>query len=122
MKARPSSCRRGDLSIGEVLMVALSTTLALQKMNIRAGNSTNHGSERRDSCNGEEAEDEEIEAEVVGDAGISLRAKLLSKQLWTPSMTSPLYPQHAKPKKLLRVCLQLHRHHREMNSRLSSRL
>ena len=122
MKARQSRYRTGDLSIGEALMVALRMTAALQEVNIRTGSSTSPVKEKRDSAQGGEAEDEEIEGEVVGDAGVLLPTGLLNKQRQIPSTTFPLYPRHPKNKNPHWVRLQLHRNQREMNYPLSSRL
>ena len=83
MKGRPSRSRRGGVSIGGVLMVASRTTLRLRKVDIRTGNLASSTREEKGSCQGEEAEDEEIEGEVVGDVGALLSTELLSRQRQT---------------------------------------
>ena len=84
MKVRPSRCPRGGVSIGGVLMVAWRTTPVLQKVNTRIEITTSSAREERDSCHGEEAEDEETEGEVVRDVGALLPTELPSKQRQTP--------------------------------------
>ena len=84
MKARQSRYRTGGLSIGEVLMVALRMITALQEVNTRTETWKSSVKERRDSAQGAEAEDEEIEGEAVGDVGVSLSIGLLNKQLQIP--------------------------------------
>lgn len=84
MKGRLSRSRSEGPSIGEVLMAALPMTPVLQEVSIRTENRTSSEKEGRDSRQGEEAEDEEIEGEVVGDVVALLPTELLSKQRLTP--------------------------------------
>ena len=83
MKERLSRSRRGEVSIGGALMVASHTIAILQEVNIRTEDSTSLTREERDLCQGEEAEDEEIEGEVVEDVEALLPTELLSKQRQT---------------------------------------
>ena len=83
MKERPSRSRRGEVSIGGALMEASRTILIRQEVNIRIENSTSPTREEKDLRQGEEAEDEEIEGEVVEDVEALLPTELLSKQRQT---------------------------------------
>lgn len=80
MKGRPSRSRKGEVSIGGALMVASRTIPSLQEVDIRTKNSTIPTREERDLGQEEEAENEEIEVEVVEDVEALPPTELLSKQ------------------------------------------
>lgn len=86
-------------------MVALRTAPVLREVHIRTRILTSLMRGETDSCREVEAEDEEIEVEVVGDGEVSLPIELLSKQRQTPWMTFQLYLQHPKPANPLRSYL-----------------
>lgn len=83
MKGRLSRSRRGGVSIGGAPMSVSRMTPVLQEVDIRIGNLTMPTREERDLCQGEEAEDEEIEGEVGRDVGVLNPTELLSKQRQT---------------------------------------